>query len=191
MAFPIGAAILAGGSLLSGLLGSRDRGQTQSTQQQVSNAPWSGIQPYLTGGGQLPSYLTAMPDMYLPWLQWAQGSGEGTNLNAPPPMMFDYIRAQQGIGTIDGQPAQESDRVSLGMQEQQQAPQQGPQRPQYENPVTAGSRREVQDWARYYRALNNPQPRNIMSMGGLIGGPLVQPAPPRNFYDHMGFTPEG
>lgn len=187
---PISAAILAGGSLLSGLLGGGDKKQEQGTQT-VSNAPWSGIQPYLTGSGQLPSYLTAMPDMYLPWLQWAQGSGEGTNLDAPPPMMWDYIRAQQGIGTPGGRPAQASDRVSLGMQQAPQAQPQGPARGQYENPVTAGSRREIQDWARYYKALNNPGGGNIMSMGGLIGGPLVQPAPVRNFYDHMGFTPEG
>jgi len=117
---PIAAAVA--GSLANKAFGGDDAEEaTRQETQETTNEPWSGLQPYLTGGGLLPSYLSSMPDIYRPWLEWAQGSGTGANLSAPPPMMFDYVRAQEGIGTgggdigspIYGNPASESQRVSV------------------------------------------------------------------------------
>jgi hypothetical protein len=108
--------------LLGGLLGgSADKQAAQPRVQEVSNEPWEGIQPYLVGDTPPPAFLTQSPSAQatMPWLQWAQGSGEGANLSAPPPMMADSIRGQLGIGMPGGQQAQPA-RPQPQPQEQKQ-----------------------------------------------------------------------
>lgn len=56
MGDPVSAGIMAGGSLLGGVLGSQKSGGSSSTS---SNDPWSAQQPYLTGGFQDASNLYA------------------------------------------------------------------------------------------------------------------------------------
>ena len=110
------ALIGVGGSLLSGLLGNSGNDREQTQQQ--TNEPWSGLIPYLTGGDQPPGFLYGTPDITRQWLEWAQGSGTGDSLAAPPAMMADYVRAQQGLGGP-------YDRVgSMPVQPQEAQPQQ-------------------------------------------------------------------
>jgi hypothetical protein len=74
---PITAAILVGGSILANKMGSKSKSQTSKETQTTNNAPWSGLQPYLTGTGPVPSYLTRTPEVSDDWLARLQALGSG------------------------------------------------------------------------------------------------------------------
>jgi hypothetical protein len=96
---------MAVGTTAVGVVGSamanRGGGKSAQQQQTTETVPWEEAQPYLIGDGLIPSYLTQMPRLNSAWLQWAQNAGTGADYrSAPPPMMYDSIRAQQGIGDV-------------------------------------------------------------------------------------------
>lgn len=102
------------------------KGADDNKTATTSNAPWSGIQPYLVGSGTVPGYLTSNPVPTQQWQNWladASSGAEGSWLRQPP-SMFDqgygagtYTAGQPMTGTSGGTGGSvESEIASLAAQ---------------------------------------------------------------------------
>jgi len=120
----IAGAVIGGG--LS-YLGAKEQADAAEEASENSGAPWVGLQPYLTGSGPIPPWVTQSPWMgqdFQDWNQAAATGAEGSWLD-PAPGMF------QGGNPYD--PVNYAQQQPTYAPQQQQMPQQAPRQlsPQY------------------------------------------------------------
>jgi len=102
-------ATAAVGSAVSGAMGSKG-GSSGSTTQESSSAPWSGIQPYLTGGGEGPAGRFDQVQPSQEWLDWNKRMAAGGNMEVAPQMGSRQVHpAAQAQQPSSQMPAQVQD----------------------------------------------------------------------------------